>query len=436
MHPNVKGRLLIDVHHVAKRFKSYQRSQRSIQELFMSLFRSQNAAEQSYFWPLRDVSFKLNAGDTVGIIGNNGSGKSTLLKLISGILELTSGTIRVNGRISSLLELGAGFHPDLTGRENIYLNGSIYGLTHNEINERIEQIIDFSELREFIDTPVKHYSSGMYVRLGFAVAVQSEPDVLLIDEVLAVGDARFQAKCLDTIQNFREQGGTLILVSHSLSAIESICNRVIWLEQGRIQEEGSPTDVIMAYQSHIASEENTVHKNQVAIAQKAAAAGARRWGSGEVQIIQVELCNNKGEPQTAFFTGEELEVRLHYHAPQRVEHIIFGLAIHHQNGTHITGPNSRSGGLSIPFVEGKGEVIYRIETLSLMEGTYFFSFAVHDEADTKMFDYHDRLYKFRVYRGSFQEQFGLVTLNGSWQINQYPSPLLVDPDERIEETVF
>ncbi|MBV7329709.1 ABC transporter ATP-binding protein [Chloroflexi bacterium TSY] len=402
----------------------------------MSLFRSQNAAEQSYFWPLRDVSFKLNAGDTVGIIGNNGSGKSTLLKLISGILELTSGTIRVNGRISSLLELGAGFHPDLTGRENIYLNGSIYGLTHNEINERIEQIIDFSELREFIDTPVKHYSSGMYVRLGFAVAVQSEPDVLLIDEVLAVGDARFQAKCLDTIQNFREQGGTLILVSHSLSAIESICNRVIWLEQGRIQEEGSPTDVIMAYQSHIASEENTVHKNQVAIAQKAAAAGARRWGSGEVQIIQVELCNNKGEPQTAFFTGEELEVRLHYHAPQRVEHIIFGLAIHHQNGTHITGPNSRSGGLSIPFVEGKGEVIYRIETLSLMEGTYFFSFAVHDEADTKMFDYHDRLYKFRVYRGSFQEQFGLVTLNGSWQINQYPSPLLVDPDERIEETVF
>ena len=226
-----------------------------MQELFIRLFRGSKPPKDE-FWPLNDFTLAVSPGDCIGVIGPNGSGKSTLLKLVTGILEPTEGDMLVAGRLSSLLELGAGFQADLTGRENIYLNGSIYGLSRAEIDERIDRIIDYAELGEFIDTQVKHYSSGMYVRLGFAVAIHTEPDLLLVDEVLAVGDIAFQRKCLTSIYQFRNRGGTLLFVSHDLSTIQSICNRVVWLEDGHIQAEGNAIDVIMQYQRHVAAEEN------------------------------------------------------------------------------------------------------------------------------------------------------------------------------------
>ncbi|MCB0074309.1 MAG: ABC transporter ATP-binding protein, partial [Caldilineaceae bacterium] len=230
--PSVEPRQpLVQLKNVSKRFRIHRERQRSLQESFIRLFRREHRP-QDYFWPLRDVSFSVYPGESVGLVGHNGSGKSTLLKLITGILEPTEGQIQVNGRLSSLLELGAGFHPDLTGRENIFLNGAIYGLSRKEMHARLGSIIDFAELHDFIDTPVKHYSSGMYVRLGFAVAIHAEPDLLLVDEVLAVGDAAFQHKCLDAIQAFRRRGGTLLMVSHDLGSIQNICNRAIWLEKG------------------------------------------------------------------------------------------------------------------------------------------------------------------------------------------------------------
>ena len=202
------GRPLIELRDLSKRFAIHYEHQRSLQERFIRLFsKKKETQEERYFWPLRDVSLTVQPGDCIGIIGPNGTGKSTLLKLVTGIIEPTAGEIHVNGPLSSLLELGAGFHPDLTGRENIYLNASIYGMDTHQIDQELDNIIDFAELHQFIDTPVKHYSSGMYVRLGFSVAIHTEPKLLLVDEVLAVGDARFQAKCTDAIQNFRDGGG-------------------------------------------------------------------------------------------------------------------------------------------------------------------------------------------------------------------------------------
>ncbi len=214
---------LIQLRAVSKRFAFRQAAHRSFQETFIRLFQKRTETVRE-FWSLQDISFTVNQGDCFGVIGRNGSGKSTLLKLISGILEPTSGEVITQGRIASLLELGAGFHPELTGRENIFLNGSVYGLSHKQIKERLEQIIDFAELGDFIDAPIKHYSSGMYVRLGFAVAINVDPDVLLVDEVLAVGDAAFQAKCLDSIREFRSRGGTLLLVTHELGTVQRLCN--------------------------------------------------------------------------------------------------------------------------------------------------------------------------------------------------------------------
>jgi ABC-type polysaccharide/polyol phosphate transport system ATPase subunit len=386
-----------------------------------------NVTEED-FWPLRDVSFRLDRGESLGVIGPNGSGKSTLLKLITGILTPTHGEMIVNGRICSLLELGAGFQPDLTGRENIFLNGSIYGLSRQEMNARVESIIEFAELGDFIDTPVRHYSSGMYVRLGFAVAIHTDPDLLLVDEVLAVGDQSFQHKCMSAIQEFRNGGGTLLLVSHDLSAIQAICHRAIWLEEGLVQSAGAPTDVVMDYMRDQARrEEEAQRARQAEERAQRLAAGEEpppadedidepgRWGSGRVRITQVELCNAGGQEAYAFGSGEPLVVRLHYHAPQPVVRPVFGLAVYHETGVHLSGPNTKFGGLEIPAVKGSGVITYRIPCLPLLAGRYKVSVAVVDGGDDETLDYHDRLYEFQVYPSS-GERYGFVTLGGAWQV--------------------
>jgi ABC-type polysaccharide/polyol phosphate transport system ATPase subunit len=401
---------LVEVNNVSKRFRLRQETQRSWQDVFIHLFRRERD-QNKYFWPLRDVSFTVNPGDSIGVLGPNGSGKSTLLKLISGILSPTVGEITVRGRVASLLELGAGFHQELTGLENVFLNGSIYGMSRTEVQERLDSIISFAELGDFINTPVKHYSSGMYVRLGFSVAIHTDPDLLIVDEVLTVGDTHFQNKCMDAIQLFREKGGTLFLVSHSLDVVESTCTRAIWLDHGRVQADGDTLDVIMQYRNRIAEEENAANPEHLSLTLDS----SKRWGTGKVQIVEVEMYDDNGDPRTTFYTGDPMTVRMRYLTRDPIASLTFGMAIHSQSGVHVTGPNTRTGGLEIRNVEGGGEIIFRVPALMLMDGAYVLSVAATNAADSIMYDYHDRAYPFRVYPGRSLERYGLITLGGEWR---------------------
>ncbi|HID88656.1 MAG TPA: ABC transporter ATP-binding protein [Anaerolineae bacterium] len=396
--------IAIQFENVSKKFTLHHERARSFQELALHLLH-RNRRSREEFWALREVNFTVEEGETVGLIGPNGAGKSTVLKLISRIIEPTSGRIRVNGRVGALLELGAGFHPDLTGRENIYLNGSILGLSRAEIRRKMDEIIAFAELERFIDVPVKHYSSGMYVRLGFSIAVHTEPDVLLVDEVLAVGDAAFQRRCLERIDDLRRQGVTILLVSHSADTVRALCKRALWLEEGRLVADGSAEAVVARYLDHTWRQDN----GQL----QAAGESDRRWGSGRVRITAVRLLDGKGQERQQFRVGEPLTVEIRYRAMERVERPVFGLAIHRSDGVHITGPNTRFAGYEIPWVEGEGRVQYVVPALPILEGFYYLSVSVHKWDDTEMYDYHDRLYPFQCL-SSGGERYGIVTLQGKW----------------------
>jgi len=390
---------------VSKKFILHHERARSFQELVVGLFR-RNHRSREEFWALRDVSFAVEQGETVGIIGPNGAGKSTLLKLAARMIEPTSGRIAVRGRIGALLELGAGFHPDLTGRENIYLNGSILGLSRAEIRRRLDDIIGFAELERFIDVPVKHYSSGMYVRLGFSVAVHAEPEILLVDEVLAVGDAAFQRKCLERIDDLRRQGVTVLFVSHSADVVRALCNRAIWLHEGRVVADDAAEAVVRRYLEHSWGRQIVSQPG----------GDDRRWGTGRIRIVQVRLLDGEGRERQQFRTGEPLVVEMHYRAEERVKRPVFGLAIHRSDGVHITGPNTQFAGLDIPVVEGEGIVTYTIPALPLLEGLYYISVSAHNWEDTEMFDYHDRMYGFWVLPGA-RERYGIMTMLGNWMWN-------------------
>lgn len=416
------GEALVELHHVARRFTKKLDRGRSLQDLFIRLLGRRRPTTDE-FWPLRDLSLVVNPGDAIGIIGPNGSGKSTLLKLITGILPPTYGDLAVRGRVSSLLELGAGFHPDLSGRENIYLNGSIYGLSRKEMDARLDAIIAYAGLGDFIDTPVKHYSSGMYVRLGFAVAIHTDPDLLMVDEVLAVGDVAFQTKCMESIYRFRRRGGTLILVSHDLASIQSLCNRALWLENGLAAAEGTPGDVIAAYKRHVAEQEELLGSGPV----RTDIGAGQRWGTREVEITQVELVNDEGTPRTTFVTGEPLTIRLHYACVRPVERPVFGFGINHQNGIHVFGPNTKFGGLDLDRVEGTGVIEFHMPNLPLLEGQYVLSVAAVNAADTETYDYHDQAYPFRVAYSPLRAGYGMVQLPGSWRLAPgTPQPRPVD----------
>jgi lipopolysaccharide transport system ATP-binding protein len=278
------------------------------------------------------------------------------------------------------------------------------------MKQREAAIMEFADLGDFIDVPIKHYSSGMYVRLGFAVAIHVVPDLLLVDEVLAVGDVAFQHKCLDSIQQFRDNGGTMLLVSHDLGTIQSICDRAIWLEHGRIKAIGSPTDVAMAYLNDVAERE----EGKAGIQPLPELAHGRRWGNGKVQITQVELCDAAGVPRKVFVNGGGFQARLHYRSQGVVKAPVFGLAVHSQTGVHICGPNTDFGGLHIPAIEDEGVIVYRVPELSLLEGAFQVSVAVVEAGTSETFDYHDRAYSFRISAGKSRERYGVMTLGGEW----------------------
>jgi len=355
------------------------------------------------FSALDGVSFEVPRGSTFGVIGENGSGKSTLLKLLAGITRPTRGALRVDGRISALIELGAGFHPEISGRENVAINGIMLGLSRREVHERFDEIVDFAELREFIDAPVKTYSSGMYMRLGFSVAIHVDPDVLLIDEVLAVGDEAFTRKCLDKIGEFHRRGKTIVLVTHSLGLVEKMCDEALWLRHGRKADAGDPKRVVDAYLTYVAGgEEALLARDQAPAGPPAGAAeetpeGYRegRWGSRDVEITRVRLCDDHGQERHVFASGESVTIRLEVEANQDVEDFVFGVGLFTADGVSVYGTNTHIEDFVPRRAAGRGEVSLELADLRLVEGTYLLDVAVH-RRDGTPYDYHRGRHSFRV----------------------------------------
>jgi lipopolysaccharide transport system ATP-binding protein len=407
---------------VDKRFTIHHERARSLQDALLHAFRRRGWREE--FWALRDVSFAVAPGEALGVIGANGSGKSTLLKLATRLLAPTHGRVDVQGRVAALLELGAGFHPELTGRDNVYLNASILGIPRRRVDERFADIVEFAGLERFVDTPVKRYSSGMQARLGFAVAVHVDPDVLLLDEVLAVGDLQFQERCLERIQALHADGRTILLVSHDLTAVAQLCTRVLWLHDGQVRALDAPERVIDAYRHHLLGDggQGIGAREPAPGSQPPSPGTGRRWGSGEIELTAVELLDAAGHPSTRLLTGSPLVVRLRYHARRRVRRPVFGVAIY-AGGLQVSGPNTRVDGCPIEQAEGSGELRYRIEALPLLPGAYTLSAAVYDEQELHPFDHHHQCYPFRVASPDGVERYGLLELAGSWEIVDSGQPL-------------
>lgn len=397
----------IRLHQVSKRFAFTPDAPQSVLETVISVFSRRRHTSQD-LWAVRDVTFDIMPGQCVGIIGRNGSGKSTLLKLIARIVQPTSGEISVRGRVSALLELGAGFHPDLTGRENIFLNASVLGLNRQETEELYDEIVAFSELDEFINMPVKHYSSGMYMRLGFSVAIHVRPDILIVDEILAVGDQTFQAKCLDRITEMKRSGTTILFISHELSNVAHLCSDVVWLDHGTVRMAGPTDRVLASYRDHLFKRvgEQLTTENELG--------GFRRWGTRQIELTGVRVLNDRDEETTIYRTGEAITIEMEYIAHEPIEEPEFGLAIHSHDGVHITGPNTRTGGLELGIVEGAGTIRYTIHRLPLLPGRYQLTAAVHDSVEPVAYDYHEEAYSFRVVEGGTAEQEGFLALDASW----------------------
>lgn len=411
---------IIRLNGVSKRFTLRHDRPRSLQEMFLKILHLKFGLAREQFWVLRDIDLEVQPGEMLGVIGPNGAGKSTLLKLLSRIIEPTSGQIEIDGRIGALLELGTGFHPDLTGRENIYLNGSILGFSRAELHHLFDDIVSFSEMERFIDVPVKHYSSGMFMRLGFSAAIHLHPDILLVDEVLAVGDQAFQLRCLDRINEMKRGGTTIVLVSHDLHTVRSMCDRVIWLDQGRIQADGPVEQVYEEYMTQVAAADRDALQ-QVELARETDTSQADespwRWGSREAAIVQVQFLDSQGKERRSFRTGDSFVVRLHYVAHQGIEKPQFGLALYHASGFHINGPNTVFGGLDIEAIQGEGYVDYVIESLPLLEGTYLVSVSLCDYEGFRTYDYHDQAYTFRVLRNeAIPEKYGALLIPSSWRM--------------------
>ena len=361
----------INVQGLGKKFLLQSRGESTLKSWTLDWITGRRKAREE-FWALRDVSFSVQTGETLGIVGANGAGKSTLLALLAGTKQPTAGSVETHGKISSLLELGAGFHPELTGRENVYLAGAIMGLSRARMADRFESIVEFAELNEFIDQPVKHYSSGMYVRLGFAVAVEVDPDILLLDEVLAVGDVSFQRKCLERIGEFRDEGKTMLIISHDLETIRKVSHRILFLEKGGVQGLGEPEAIVDAYDSRSRSLQSV---------------GLRReWGSGEILIKNVEIHDSNRSPCESFRFGEKLTADIAFEAKERIVSPVFGFSIADSEGRLLYGNNTQLEDFDIPFVEGRRTLRLHIGELRMARGIYLLSFSVHS-ADHKT-NYH------------------------------------------------
>lgn len=435
----------IEVKNVKKRFKVYLDKGNSMKEKI--LFRSRNRYEDR--WVLKGVSFNVKKGEAIGLIGKNGCGKSTTLKMLTRIMYPTEGTIELTGRVSSLIELGAGFHPDMSGRENIFTNASIFGLNHAEIEGRLDDIIKFSELEEFIDNPVRTYSSGMYMRLAFAVAINVDADILLIDEILAVGDVSFQAKCFEKLKEIKRNGTTIVIVSHVSQQIKNICDRAIWIDEGLIREEGRPDTVTERYlgtmeaqrmekiesefQEELRKREEKRREKEQEEAKKAeeekkkkekeriqlpdfCRKGATRRGNMKIQFSDAKILNFEGKESVFLKTCEKMQIIFKYNAFDLNVPINISINITRDDGVYCYGTSALSGlrGRCDFFSETKGEVKLTINKLNLLSGKYIVDIGIQGTDDI-CYDYISGALEFRVKENKAQQ--GIVHMDRKWQVN-------------------
>jgi ABC-2 type transport system ATP-binding protein len=380
--------MAIDVAGVSKRFRLYHEKYQSLKERVIHFGR----VPFEDFWALRDVSLEVAEGETVGLLGRNGSGKSTLLKCIAGILQPTEGRIQTVGRLAALLELGAGFHPDLTGRENVFLNASILGMDKRETERRFDEIVEFAGVEQFIDNQVRNYSSGMYVRLGFAVAINMEPDILLVDEVLAVGDEAFQRKCLDRIKRFQKEGRTIVFVTHDVERVRQICDRAAVLEDGRLVQVGTPGEAVRSLREHLFD----TGPAPAASADNGDPSSPVRRRNFRVRMTSVNVDHPHRGERAYLLPGESLRVDVEYHAAERVDDVIFGVGIFDGTGRELFGTNTDILGVRVDAVEGPGRVRFDIGNVPFLDGTYFLTIGIHGSDDGNVYDWSDQEHHFEV----------------------------------------
>jgi len=358
---------------------------------------------------LKDVSFEVPEGQFLGIIGHNGSGKSTLLKILARIYAPTSGSVVIHGHVSPFLELGVGFHSELSARENVYLNGAVLGLTRRELRTRLDEIVGFAELDSFVDQKLKNFSSGMQVRLAFSIAIQVNAAILLMDEVLAVGDASFQEKCFEVFARYKREGRTVILVTHDLGAVDRYCDRAILFERGELVRDGASGEVTGYYRQTVGHRSDLDGRERAAV---------NRWGSGEAEITDVTYLNDAGVPQKVFSSGSPMTVQIHYQVHGELQRLVCGLAFHRSDGLNLAGPNTLSGRTPItpPGIGSTGTVSYRIDALPLLTGGYTLTVNLYPQFGEESYDYVEQGFPFRVVDDIGRP--GLVDLGGKWSASQ------------------
>ncbi|MDQ3757264.1 MAG: ABC transporter ATP-binding protein [Actinomycetota bacterium] len=388
----------VRVDDVSKRFRLYKEKYTSLKERVIHFGR----IPFEEFWALNDIGLEIAQGETVGLLGHNGSGKSTLLKCIAGILQPTHGTIEVTGRLAALLELGAGFHPELTGRENVFLNASILGMPKKEIEKRFDEIVAFAELERFIDNQVKHYSSGMYVRLGFAVAVNMEPDVLLVDEVLAVGDESFQRKCLDRVKRFQREGRTIVFVTHAADLVRQICDRAAVLDHGNLVAVGAPGEAVRSFREHLLQQDRHSEAAQLAPDEPEVGPGADEpirvttEDGGRLRITAVRIEYPGAGDRPYMQPGDPLAIHVSYEAVERLDDVVFAILVHDTEGKLVFSSNTEILGAPLGVIEGPGEVAFSTDHVPLLEGTFLLTIGVHSHDDGIVYDWQEQRHQFEV----------------------------------------
>jgi ABC-2 type transport system ATP-binding protein len=385
-----------------KNFRLYHERNRYLKA---AMLRGRRARYEE-FWALQDVSLTVAKGATVGVIGSNGSGKTTLLKCLTGIYTPERGSVHIDGNVAALLELGAGFHAELSGTENIYLNGSILGMSKKEIDNKFDSIVEFAGLEQFIDTPVKNFSSGMVVRLGFSIATHVEPEVLLIDEILAVGDQAFQRKSTEKIEQFRRDGRTILVVSHSLGLVQQLCDTVVWLEKGHVKMTGPASDVIAEYTG-------TTYGNFA----REDASSKTRWGSGEAQITQVATLDASEQPIDTLSSGDEFRLRLELNSHVRIESPVLRVQMETMSGELVWSTTTQRGTATLRVLDGPAVAMLKIPSLPLADGTYYVSVSITDATGTTEFDHCQHWAKIHVVGGQPNDG-GVVALPSSWSIGR------------------
>lgn len=415
----------IEVRNLTKSFKVYQDKGSQLKEKL--LFSKRRRYEERQV--LQGISFNVKKGEAVGLIGHNGCGKSTTLKLLSKIIYPDSGSVEMRGRVSSLIELGAGFHPDMSGRENIYTNASIFGLSRKEIDARLDDIIEFSELEEFIDNPVRTYSSGMYMRLAFSVAINVDADILLIDEILAVGDVAFQAKCFNKLRKVKALGTTIVIVSHSLSQIEQICDRSIWIHEGTIREMGIPRVVDPMYLAYMSEKERekkdksnkldeTVQKNENETkkdnGKEKDGENDKRWGSQEIVMDKVTVMDGNGKETNSINSQDDCIIRIAYTQKKQLDDLVVGIAIYRTDQTYLYGTNTLIDYVGEINLKEKGYIDLKMESLSLNEGDYSIDLAFHRSDG---FDYDFWRDACDIHVVNRKKEVGLMSICHKWEIN-------------------